>query len=155
MVGELPSVSLRLFSPSFSFSRSDAGASSVVFSPASLSPVFRLTLLFASSPPPFVFLSLTRRRSPALTNSSSYSLRQPDYISCMSLPDFSRSLPPSLPLSLHYLSFYPVYILPSSSSSSSHYGDTRPAQRPTRSVTVFCLQLKLRVQLYHRCSGRK
>lgn len=36
----------------------------------------------------------------------------------------------SLPLSLSTLSFYPVYILPSSSSSSSsHYGDTRPVQR--------------------------
>ncbi|TNN36772.1 hypothetical protein EYF80_053069 [Liparis tanakae] len=35
-------------------------------------------------------------RSPALTNSSSFSsLRQPDYISYMSLPEHAPSLPPS------------------------------------------------------------
>lgn len=48
-VGELPSVSLHPFSRTLLLFRSDAGALSFFFSSASLSPVFRLTLLFTSS----------------------------------------------------------------------------------------------------------
>lgn len=65
-------------------------------------------------------------RFPAPENSSSFfSLRQPDYISYMSLPELSLSL--SLyTLSLPALSrFLPSLHSPSSSSSlSRHYGDT-------------------------------
>lgn len=70
-----------------------------------------LVLLLASSPPA-LFLSLTLSlslcRFPALTNSSSFfSLRQPDYISYMSLPEralslYTFSLPFTLSLSTQF-----------------------------------------------------
>lgn len=91
-------------------------------------PAFSHASLSLHSSPPHHQLCLpfshshTLCRFPALTNSSSFfSLRQPDYISYMSLPELS------LPVHTLQPSSSPPPLPPP--TPARHYGDTGPAQR--------------------------